>query len=92
MPSRRIEPKASGLGRCPVDAGAFVDHRLAVFQEALDRAVRLEILRGFGQFFADFLERLDWNRSLATALLVGVIGLLQARTRHRPASRALLGL
>ncbi|MND59698.1 hypothetical protein D3C80_509010 [compost metagenome] len=68
------------FSRCPIDAFAGIDHLGAVIEEALDRAMDVEVLRNFNELFADFLERLDRNAGLAAALFVGIV----CRTQTTP--------
>src|SRR5262247_4392080 len=60
------------LGRRPGDALALLDGLGAVVEEALDRAVDMEILGHRSDFAADVLERIDGDAGMATARIVGI--------------------
>ena len=56
----------------PVDALAGLDRLAAIIEEALDRAVDVEILRRRGDLAADLLQRLERDAGIAAARIVVV--------------------
>ena len=72
-------PKASASAVAQSSPSPDLDHAWRRFSmKRLDRPVRVEILRHFGQLLADFLQRLHRNGGLAAALLICIVGGAQA--------------
>src|SRR5580692_12522429 len=66
------------LARRPIDIGAGLDRFAAVFDEAAERLVEMEILRQGRDLLADLFQFRDFHAGIAAARIVAIAGAMKA--------------